>query len=169
MRFRREFQRALTVTFLALALALTVGGVFTNAYAYNYWSPNEFPPTYPVGVFDFTLTASTTLIHIQQGQAGGLTVWVNLYCPNSVTNIRCDSTALSTISLSISGCPGGAFCILSNQVINVPPVSQGATNVIVYTFFGFSASSSPTLVTVTGVDQFGHIHSASFGVIVCYC
>ena len=162
MRFRREFQRALTVTFLALALALTVGGVFTNAYA-------EFPPTYPVGVFDFTLTPSTTLIHIQQGQTGGLFVWVNLYCPNSATDIRCDSTVLSTISLSISGCPSGAFCILSNQVIQVPPVTQGATTVLVYTFFGISASSSPTLVTVTGVDQFGHVHSASFGVIVCYC
>jgi hypothetical protein len=165
---RREFERALTVTFLALTLVLVVGGIFGNVNAYQS-PPYPFPPTFPVNNFDFSLTTSATLIKIQQGQTGGLVVWVNLYCPNSTTNIRCDSTVLETVYLSISGCPGGAFCILSRQVVQVPPVSQGASNLIVYTFFGIGASSSPVLMTVTGVDQFGHTHSTTFGVVVCYC
>jgi len=168
MRPLRKFERALAVTILTLTLTLIVGGVFANVYAYQS-PPYPFPPTFPVNSFDFTLTASSTLVKIQQGQTGGLIVWANLYCPNSTTNIRCDSTVLQTIYLSVSGCPGGAFCVLSRQVVQVPPVTESASNLIVYTFFGMSASSSPTLVTITGVDQFGHTHSVSFGVIVCYC
>jgi len=165
---RREIERALAVTFLTLTLALIVGGIVTNVSAYQS-PPWPFPPTFPVNNFDFTLTTSATLIHIQQGQSGGLDVWVNLYCPNSTTNIRCDSTDLQTIYLSVSGCPSGALCILDRQVVNVPPVSQASSELIVYTFFGVSASSSPTLMTVTGVDQFGHVHSVNFGVVICYC
>ena len=165
---RRELERALAVTFLTLTLALVVGGAFTNVSAYQS-PPWPFPPTFPVNNFDFTLTASKTLIQIQQGQTGGVVVWVNLYCPNSTTNIRCDSTDLQTVYLSVSGCPSGAFCVLDRQVVNVPPVSQASTDLIVYTFFGIGASSSPVLMTVTGVDQFGHVHTLSFGVIVCYC
>jgi hypothetical protein len=165
---RREFERALAVTFLTLTLALLVGGVLTNAYAYQS-PPWPFPPTFPVNNFDFTISTSTTLIKIQQGQTGGLIVWVNLYCPNSTTDIRCDSTVLQTVYLSISGCPGGAFCTLSSQVVQVPPVSQAASNLIVYTFFGIAASTSPVMMTVTGFDQFGHTHSVTFGVVVCYC
>ena len=168
MSLCRKFERALAVTFLTLTLALVVCGIFTNVYAYQS-PPYPFPPTFPVNTFDFTLTTSATLIKIQQGQTGGLYVWVNLYCPNSTTNIRCDSTVLQTVYLSISDCPSGALCVLSRQVVQVGPVTQGASNLIVYTFFGGSASSAPTLMTVTGIDQFGHIHSANFGVAVCYC
>lgn len=165
---RRQLEKAFAVTFLTLTLVLVVGGIITNVSAYQS-PPYPFPPTFPVNTFDFALTTSASLIKIQQGQTGGLVVWVNLYCPNSTTNIRCDSTVLQTIYLSVSGCPSGAFCVLNRQVVLVPPVTQGASNLLVYTFFGASASSSPVLVTVTGLDQFGHIHSASFGVIVCYC
>ena len=171
MRLRREFEKALAVTFLTLTLALVVGGVFTNVNATQWYSspPYPFPPTFPVNNFDFTITTSTTLIKIQQGQTGGLVVWVNAYCPNSTTNIRCDSTVLQNVYLSLSGCPSGAFCILDRWTVQIPPVSQAASNLIVYTFFGIAASSSPVMVTVIGTDQFGQTHSASFGVIVCYC
>ena len=168
MLLRRKIERAIAVTFLALTLALVAGGALTNVSAYQS-PPWPFPPTFPVNNFDFTISTSTTLIKIQQGQTGGLVVWVNLYCPNSTTTIKCDSTVLQTVYLSISGCPSGAFCILSRQVVQIPPVSQGASNLIVYTFFGITAGSSPVLMTVTGVDQFGHTHSANFGVIVCDC
>lgn len=165
---RRELERALAVTILALTLVLVVGGISMNAYAYQT-PPYPFPPTFPVNNFDFTLATSATLIQIQPGQSGGLFVWVNLYCPNATTDIKCDSTVLQTVYLTVSGCPGGALCILSNQVVQIPPVTEGAINLIVYTFFGITPSSSPTIMTVTGIDQFGHVHSASFGVIVCYC
>ena len=168
MRLRREFELSVAAIFLTLTLAVVVGPIFTNVYAYQS-PPYPFPPTFPVNYFDFTVTTSATLIKIQQGQTGGLTVYVNLFCPNSTATIKCDSTVLQTIYLSISGCPGGAFCILSPQVVQIPPLSQGTTNLIVYTFFGASASSGPVLMTVTGVDQFGNTHSATFGVIVCYC
>jgi hypothetical protein len=168
IRLRREIERVIAVTLLALTLVVAVGGVFANVSAYQS-PPWPFPPTFPVNNFDFTLSTSATLIKIQQGQTGGLVVWVNLYCPNSTTTIKCDSTVLQTVYLSLSGCPSGAFCILSRQVVQVPPVSQGASNLIVYTFFGITAGSSPVLMTVTGVDQFGHTHSTTFGVIVCYC
>jgi hypothetical protein len=172
MRLGRGFQKVLTVAFLTVTLALVVGGTFANVYATSLPYPSPpfpFPPTFPVNTFDFALTASGTLIKIQQGETGGLTVWVNLYCPNSTTTIRCDSTVLQTIYLSISGCPGGAFCALDRQTVLISPVSPGASNFVVYTFFGMPASSSPTLITVTGTDQFGHTHSTTFGVIVCYC
>jgi hypothetical protein len=165
---RRKFESALVVTFLTLTLFLVVGAVFTNVYAYQS-PPWPFPPTFPVNNFDFTITTSATLIKIQPGQTGGLIVWVNLYCPNSVTNIRCDSSVLQTIYLAVSGCPGGALCVLSRQEIQVPPVTESASNLFVYTFFGISASSSPVIMTITGIDQFGNSHVASFGVVVCYC
>jgi len=165
---KRQFERALVVTFLSLTLALVVGGLVTNAYAYQS-PPWPFPPTFPVNNFDFTLTASTTLVQIQQGQTGAVTIWINLFCPDSTSNIRCDTTQLQTIYLAVSGCPSGAFCVLDRQQLEIPPVSQGASDLIVHTFFGLTASSNPTLVTVTGVDQFGDVHSVSFGVIVCYC
>jgi hypothetical protein len=165
---RREIEVSVAAIFLTLALAVVVGPMFANVYAYQS-PPYPFPPTFPVNYFDFTITTSATLIKIQQGQTGGLIVYVNLFCPNSTATIKCDSTVLQTIYLSISGCPGGAFCIVSPQEVQIPPLSQGSTNLIVYTFFGGSVSSGPVLMTVTGVDQFGNTHSATFGVIVCYC
>ena len=151
-----------------LTIALVIGGAFTNVYAYQS-PPYPFPPTFPVNYFDFILSTSATLIKIQQGQTGGLVVYANQFCPNSTATIKCDSTVMQTVSFSISGCPGGAFCIISPQEILIPPLSQGSTNLIVYTFFGGSVSSGPVLMTVTGVDQFGNTHSVTFGVVVCYC
>jgi len=164
----RTLEKTLAVTFLLLTLALVFSGIFTNVYAYQS-PPYPYPPTFPPINFDFTITTSSSLIKIQPGQTGGVIVWVNLYCPNSVTNIRCDSTVLQTIYLTVSGCPGGALCVLSRQEIQIPPVSEAASNLFVYTFFGVSTSSSPTLMTVTGIDQFGQTNVASFGVVVCYC
>ena len=158
--------RVLAVALLSLTLLLIVGSVSVNAYQSP---PYPFPPTFPVNNFDFTITASTTLIRIQPGQSGGLVVWVNLYCPNSATNIRCDSTVLQTVSLTISGCPGGAFCSLDRQQVLLPPVYEAGSNFIIYTFPAIPVSATPYLITVTGTDQFGNTHSASFGVIVCYC
>jgi len=166
MHASHVFGRALAVTFLSLTLMLVVGGVYVNAYQSP---PYPFPPTFPVNNFDFTISTSRTLIMIQPGQSGGLVVWINLYCPNSTTDIRCDSTVLQSVYLTISGCPGGAFCILDKQQVLLPPVYQAGSNFIIYTFPTTSVGSSPYLITVTGTDQFGDTHSASFGVIVCYC
>ena len=166
MRASHVFGRALAVALLSLTLVLVVGGVYVNAYQSP---PYPFPPTFPVNNFDFTISTSRTLIMIQPGQSGGLVVWVNLYCPNSATNIRCDSTVLQSVYLTVSGCPGGAFCILDKQQVLLPPVYQAGSNFIIYTFPAIPVGSSPYLITVTGTDQFGDTHSASFGVIVCYC
>lgn len=166
MRASHLFRRALAVAFLSLTLMLVVGGVYVNAYQSP---PYPFPPTFPVNNFDFTISTSATLINIEPGESGGLVVWVNLYCPNSTTTIRCDSTVLQSVDLTISGCPGGAFCILDKQQVLLPPLYQAGSNFIIYTFPAISVSSLPHLITVTGTDQFGDTHSASFGVIVCYC
>jgi hypothetical protein len=168
MRLRREFQKALAVAFLVLTLALVVGGIFANVNA-TQSPPYPFPPTFPVNNFDFTITTSKTLVKIQQGETGHLVVWVNLYCPNSTTTIKCDSTVLQTVALSISGCPGGAVCVLDRQQVQLRPRYQAASNLIIYTFTTITTSSSPAQMTVTGIDQFGDTHSATFGAIVCYC
>jgi hypothetical protein len=169
MRLERGLQRALAVSFLVLTLTLVVGGILVNVNA-TQEPPYPFPPTFPVNYFDFTISTSATLVKIQQGQTGGVIVWVNLYCPNSTTNIRCDSTILQTITLSISGCPSGAYCVLDRLQVSVPPVSQGASGLTIYTFTTVpAAANSVAQITVTGVDQFGHAHSAVFGVIICYC
>jgi hypothetical protein len=156
----------LAVVLLSVILVLVVGGVYVNAYQSP---PYPFPPTFPVNNFDFTISTSTTLIRIQPGQSGGAVVWVNLYCPNSTTNIRCDSTVLQTVNLAISGCPGGAFCVLDKQQVLLPPVYEAGSNFIIYTFPAIPVSATPYLITVTGTDQFGDTHSTSFGVIVCNC
>lgn len=168
MGLRREFQRSVAVTSLVLTLALVVGGIFVNVNA-TQSPPYPFPPTFPVNSFDFTITTSATLIKIQQGETGGLVVWVNLYCPNSTTTIKCDSTVLQTVTLSISGCPSGAYCILDRQQVQLPPLYEAGSNLIVYTFTTITPASGLTRMTVTGVDQFGDTHSVTFGVIICYC
>ena len=168
MRFRREYQRALAVGFLALTLTLVVGSIFVDVNAIQS-PPYPFPPTFPVNNFDFTITTSATLVKIQPGQTGGLVVWVNLYCPNSTTTIKCDSTVLQTVTLSISGCPSGAFCTLGKQQVLLPPLYQAGSNLIIYTFATITPASGLTTVTVAGTDQFGNVHSATFGAIVCYC
>ena len=164
---RRQFKAAVATVFLLLTLTL-VGSIIVNVNA--QWSPPyPFPPTFPVNNFDFSITTSTTLVKIQPGQTGGLVVWVNLYCPNSTTTIRCDSTVLQTITLSILGCPAGAFCSLDRQQVLVQPLYQAGSNLIIYTFATITPASGLTLLTVVGTDQFGHTHSATFGAIVCYC
>lgn len=167
MRFRCEFRRALAVVFLVITLTL-VGSMFVDVNA-QQGPPYPFPPTFPVNNFDFSITPSATLVKIQPGETGGLVIWVNLYCPNSTTTIRCDSTVLQTVTLSISGCPGGAFCILDRQQVQLPPLYQAGSNLIIYTFATITPASGLTQVTVAGTDQFGHTHSATFDVIVCYC
>jgi len=163
----RVFGKAVAVTLLALTLTLVIGGVFVHA---TQSPPYPFPPTFPVNNFDFTITASTTLVKIQQGQSGGVTVWLNPYCPNSTATIRCDSTVLATVTLYISGCPAGAFCSLDRPQVQMPPLYQGASNLIIYTFFTVPVGNNQvSQITVTGVDQFGQTHSTSFGVIVCDC
>jgi len=164
MRVGRVFCRALAFAFLALTLALGISGTFVHAVQSP---PFPFPPTFPVNTLDFRISTSTTLIRIQPDQSDALVVWVDLYCPNSTTTIKCDSTVLQTINLQISGCPGGAFCILDRQQVNVPPFSEASSNLFIYTFS--TSPIAPTLMTVTGTDQFGHSHSASFGVVACYC
>ena len=166
MRTSRAFGRGMAVALLSLTLVLVIGGIYVNAYQ---TPPYPFPPTFPPNNFDFTISTSATLIRIQPGQTGGLIVWVNLYCPNSTTNIRCDSTVLQNVYLTFSGCPGGAFCSLDKQEVLLPPLYQAGSNFIIYTFASISGGTSPSLVTVTGIDQFGHTHSTSFGVVVCYC
>jgi hypothetical protein len=166
MRAGHVFSRVATVALLSLTLVLVIGGAYVNA---QQSPPYPFPPTFPVNSFDFTISTSATLIKIQPSQSGGLVVWLNLYCPNSTTNIRCDSTVLQSVHLTISGCPGGAFCILDRQQVLLPPVYQAGSNFIIYTFPAISVTATPYLVTVTGTDQFGDTHSASFGVIVCDC
>lgn len=168
MQSRRELQKILAVSFLILTLALVVGGIFVNVNALQS-PPYPFPPTFPVNNFDFTLTTSATLIKIQPGQTGGLVVWVNLYCPNSVTTIKCDSTVLQTVTLSVSGCPGSAYCVLDRQQVQLPPLYEAGSNLIVYTFATITPAGGMTQMTVTGVDQFGDTHSVTFGVIICYC
>jgi hypothetical protein len=174
MRASHVFSRTLAVALLSLTLVLVVGGAYVNAYQSP---PYPFPPTFPVNSFDFTISTSATLIRIQPGQSGGLVVWVNLYCPNSTTTIRCDSTVLQTVDLTFSGCPGGAFCILDKQQVLLPPSYQAGSNFLIYTFYTLPAGTAPpvsssvssSLITVTGTDQFGHTHSTSFGAVVCYC
>jgi hypothetical protein len=164
---RRGFGKALAITILALTLTLVVSGAFVNA---TQSPPYPFPPTFPVNNFDFTITTSTTLVKIQQGQTGGVVVWLDLYCPNSTATIRCDSTVLQIVTLYISGCPTGAFCSLDRQQVQLPPLYQGASNLIIYTFSTVPVGNNQVAqITVTGVDQFGQSHSTSFGVIVCYC
>jgi hypothetical protein len=166
MGLRRGFERSLAIAFLMLTVTLVVGGAFVSAQFQS--PPYPFPPTFPVNNFDFTLTASETLVKIQPGETGGLVVWVNLYCPNSTTTIKCDSTVLHTVTLTISGCPGGAYCILDRQTVLVPPLYQAGSNLIIYTFSTTTPSGVST-ITVTGTNQFGVSHSTDFGVAICYC
>ena len=162
----RDLQRMLAVGFLVITLALLV----TSVEAQPASPPYPFPPTFPVNNFDFTVTPSTTLIKIQQGESGGLIVWVAPYCPNSTTTIRCDSTVLLTITLTIAGCPSGAYCVLDRQQVQIPPDYEAGSNFIIYTFSTVAATNNALAqITVTGVDQFGVSHSATFGVIICYC
>ena len=169
MGTRRDLHRILAVGFLVITLALVVGGIFGNVEAQPASPPYPFPPTFPVNNFDFTITPSTTLVKIQQGESGGLVVWVAPYCPNSTTTIKCDSTVLQTVTLTIAGCPSGAYCVLDRQQVRLPPDYEAGSNFIIYTFSTVTVASTLAQVTVSGVNQFGVSHSATFGVIICNC
>ena len=168
MRSAYKYGKLVGIAFLMLTLTLVASGAFASALNPPYDPPYPFPPTFPVNNFDFTITTSTTLVKIQPGQTGSLVVWVNLYCPNSTTTIRCDSTVLQLVTLQTSGCPSGAFCELDRQQVLLPPLYQAGSNFLVYTFSP-SSLSGVTPITVTGTDQFGRVRSATFGVAICYC
>jgi hypothetical protein len=167
MRSAYKYVRLVGIAFLMLTITLVASGAFANAFNPPYDPPYPFPPTFPVNNFDFTISTSATLIKIQPGQTGSLVVWINLYCPNSTTTIRCDSTVLQLVTLQTSGCPGGAFCILDKQQVLLPLLYQAGSNFLVYTFS--TSSTGVTPITVTGTDQFGRTRSTTFGVVVCYC
>jgi hypothetical protein len=143
---------------LVVASTLAVSGLFVNA---------TFPPTYPLDEYDFTISASTTLVRAQPGSSAALVIWVSLFCPNSTTTIKCDSTVLQSVTLQSSGCPSGSFCILDRTQVLVPPLYGAGSNFLIYSFS--FAATGVTTVTVTGTDQFGHSHSTQFGVILCNC
>jgi len=166
-----RYARVLSLISLAVMIIVAVSGSFVHAYV----------TPYPIGNFDFTLTASTTLVKMEPGLSGVLTVWVSLFCPNSTMTIRCDSTVLQTVTLKSSGCPASAFCMLDKAQVLVPPLYGAGSKFVIYsspcsssTSCGVasccsSTSSSPTTITVSGTDQFGHSHTITFGVAVCYC
>ena len=155
--------RVLSLISLAVMVTVAISGSFVHAYV----------TPYPIENFDFTLSASTTLVKMQPGASGILTVWVNPFCPNSTMAIRCDSTVLQTVTLKSSGCPPASFCMLDRTQVLVLPLYGAGSNFVIYST---SCSSSPcsstssgvTTVTVTGIDQFGHSHTATFGVAVSY-
>jgi len=162
-----KYGRLVAFAFLMLTITIVSTGGYVYAFNPPYDPPYPFPPTFPVNNFDFIITTSTTMIKFQPGQTGALVIWVNLYCVNSTTTIRCDSTVMQQVSLQISGCPSGTFCSLDRQQVLLPPLSQGASNFVVYSFA--TTGSSITTITVTGTDQFGRVRSTSFGVAICYC
>jgi hypothetical protein len=153
----RRFVKGIALV-LIVTLTLLVSGSFVIA---------TFPPTYPVGNFDFTISASTTLVRAQPGSSAALVIWVSLFCPNSTTTIKCDSTVLQSVALQSSGCPSGSFCMLDRTQVLVPPLYGAGINFLIYSFS--FAATGVTTVTVTGTDQFGHSHSTQFGVILCNC
>lgn len=153
-----RYARGLGLIFLAVTITVVVSGSFVYAF---YATP------FPIGNFDFALTAGSTLVKMLPGSSGVLPVWISLYCPNSTMTIRCDSTVLQTVTLQSSGCPSGSFCMLDKTQVLVPPLYGAGSNFVIYSFA--FASSGVTTITVTGTDQFGHSHTTTFGVAVCYC
>jgi hypothetical protein len=150
-----------SIGLILLAMTIVTSGVIVNAYAFPGYGPN-------IPAFNFTITASTALIKIQPGMSGALVIWVDLYCPNSTSTIRCDSTILQTVNLQIlGGCPAGAYCILDRTQLLAAPIFAASSEFFVYSFS--SAPSGASTVTVIGTDQFGQTHTAQFGVIVCNC
>jgi hypothetical protein len=158
-----RYARVLSLISLAVVITVAVSGSFVHAYV----------TPYPIGNFDFTLSTSTTLVKMEPGLSGVLTVWVSLFCPNSSMSIRCDSTVLQTVTLRSSGCPPSSFCMLDRAQVLVPPLYDAGSNFVIYSTSCSlspcsSTSSGVTTVTVTGTDQFGHTHTTAFGVAVTY-
>ena len=158
MRTIHRYARVFGLIFLTVMITVAISSSFVNA---AYVTP------FPIYNFDFTLSASSTLVKMQPGSSGVLAVWISLFCPNSTMTIRCDSTVLQTVTLQSSGCPSSSFCMLDRTQVLVPPLYGAGSNFVIYSFAFTSAGV--TTVTVTGTDQFGHSHTTTFGVAVCYC
>jgi hypothetical protein len=152
----RRCAKCLGLMFLVVTLTLVIGGSYANA-------ANSFP----LSNFDFTITASRTLIRIQPSSSGSLVIWVKPFCTNSTSFALCDTTVLQTVNLQLSGCPPSSYCGLDRTLVLARPLYSAASEFVVYSFS--SNPSSVTPITVTGTDQFGHSHSAQFAVILCYC
>jgi hypothetical protein len=159
----RRYAKCVSIMFLVITLTLVIGGAYANAYENGNESGNSFPPQN----FDFTITASRTLIKIQPSASGSLVIWVKPYCTNSTSFILCDNTVLQTVNLQLSGCPTGSYCTLDRTQVLVPPRYSAPSDFVIYSFS--MGTSSVATVTVTGTDQFGHSHATQFGVILCYC
>jgi len=156
----RSLGKCLTLMFLALTVTVVISGAYVNAWEIGGNS-------YPLVNFDFTIVPTRTLVRMQPYSSGSLAIWVKPFCTNSTSFIQCDTTVLQTISLSLTGCPGVAYCTLDRQVVLAPPLYSASSEFVIYSFSGSTAG--PSTITVTGTDQFGHTHSAQFGVILCYC
>lgn len=166
----RQYAKCVSIMFLVVTLTLVIGGPYVNAF-------NPPGGTPPLSNFDFTIHASTTLIRMQPGSSGSLAIWIEPYCNGqydptpSVSWGLCDTNELMTVNLTVSGCPSNLYCILDRTTVQAPPLYRTQSEFLVYsftcaTFSCTTASSIPTTVTVTGTDQFGHTHSAKFGVIL---
>ena len=161
-----QYVKSASVIVLIVAFTIILSGV-VSVYAFPGYGPD-------IPAHDFVLTASKTLIKFQPGLSGNLMIWVSLYCPNSTSSFvnqrwfGCDTTIIQQVNLQIlGGCPGGSYCILDRTQLLVTPFYPAASNFFIYSF-SLSGSSVST-ITVIGTDQFGHTHSAQFGVAVCYC
>jgi len=154
--------KSIGLIFMVVGLTIVVSGAYINAYALPGFGPN-------IPAYDFTLTASSTLIKIQPGSSGALVIWVNPFCPGSTVLVvpQCDPTLISVVNLQVSGCAPGAFCILDRTQVLVTPLYSAESNFVMYSF-SFTPTGVAT-ITVTGTDQFGQSHVTQFGVIACYC
>jgi hypothetical protein len=155
-----RYAKSIGLLFLVVALTMAISGVYTMAYALPGFGPD-------IPAYDFTLTASGTLIKIQPGLSGSLVLSVNPVCLSSRVLVapQCDLTLINTVNLQVSGCPSGTFCILDRTQVLVSPFYSAASDFVVYSFL----PSGVTIITVTASDQFGHSHVAQFGVLVCNC
>ena len=164
-----KYAKTAGVILLVVGITIALSGVL-NVYGFPGSGPD-------IPALDFTITASRTLIRIQPGMSGALTIWVNLFCPNSTSTIRCDSTILQHVTLQIlGGCPGGAYCVLDRTQLLVPPLYGAGSDFFVYTFTPADVSTqskmnlySVSTITIGGIDQFGQTHVVQFGVVLCYC
>jgi len=175
----RQVVKSAAIVLMIVGFTMVMSGIL-SVYAFPGLGPN-------IQAQDFTLTASKTLLKMQPGMSASLVIWANLYCPNSTSSFvsvgpsppsfACDTTILPTVTLQIiSGCPGGAYCILDRTQILVLPVgpiaSESATNFFVYSFSYEMGNNAPgggvSTVTVIGSDQFGHVHAVQFGVAIGY-
>jgi hypothetical protein len=166
MKTVHSYAKTMGLIFLVLTLTLIISG--------SYVSATQLPP--PAN-FDFVIAASRTLIKMQPGASGSVAIWVQLFCPNSTANQLCDSTQLQTVSLQLSGCPSSLYCMMDRAVVLAPPLYTADSNLVVYSFAlnpcvpikCSNVNTNAATISVTGIDQWGHTHTAQFGVIVCYC